>query len=146
MVGFSNIIRSRKDHSTTSHNNSSSSDLESNHNDDIQSFTNNFELNNLNSNDIEVKPYSLEYVQDMDQKSKLKKLSGLNSNDIHSFTHSAGQSQHPDGLDNDDDFDEQFAEVHETKVKRALKQRHIGMIALGHYRYWAFRRYCISSV
>lgn len=131
MVGFSNIIRSRKDRSNTSQDNNSSDDIDSNHNieDDIQSFTKYQETSNLdittnNNNNTDTKSYPIEYIQDIDQKAKLKKLSEFN--DTQSFTQTTpGQNQSPD------EFDEQFAEVHETKVKRALKQRHIGMIALG---------------
>lgn len=135
MVGFSSIIRSRKEPSASNSNPAdSSSDLESNT--DIHSFTNiPMDL------EQETKPYSVDYIQEKDisnksKSTKLKHSSGFAHNDIHSLTNATGQSLHrivtgANGDEDDDEFDEEFAEVHETKVKRALKQRHIGMIALG---------------
>ncbi|CCK70717.1 lysine permease KNAG_0F00480 [Huiozyma naganishii CBS 8797] len=79
-------------------------------------------------------PYEMEDIVP-DEKIRLQKLKHVSTQaDVHSVTGSLTRSRLNSRVDDgaeSDGSDELEAEVHETKVKRALKQRHIGMIALG---------------
>ncbi|KAL3230453.1 Arginine permease CAN1 [Nakaseomyces bracarensis] len=78
------------------------------------------------SEDIEIIPSNYDEKKIYTKKSMGGEATGY-VGDVNSLTQTLSRSRH--GLEDEEDAEE--AEVHDTRVKRALKQRHIGMIALG---------------
>lgn len=113
MVKITNVLRSRNDNHDSHINDSDSTN-------DVESFQ---------SNQEEIKQYQPDNFQEDFEKIKQKKSNF--ASDINLLTNTLGNARHNGEHLQDEDYDEIEAELHETKVKRALKQRHIGMIALG---------------
>lgn len=82
------------------------------------------------SEDIEIIPsrYDNEKFYSATEATHKKKTGSTGFDDTISLTHTLSRSRIPTSME---DEDAEEAEVHDTRVKRALKQRHIGMIALG---------------